>query len=1193
MQTMCPTADSGFSDYASIRTEAMRQLERLAGSAWTDFNPQDPGITILEQCCYALTEFGYRCDFPLSDLLSSEGRDPAASLYSAARILTSRPVTLTDLRKLAVDVRGVRNAWIEPIRAPTPAVYLDREGVSQPDDRHHELILLQKPASASEPIGMKGLYRIWIEANELGVTSGELVRNVERRLHAERPLGMDFAAVDVLKSQSIQVKASIEITADARPDDVYVEILLALARHTSPQVKFRTLAQCLADGRQIDEVFDGPRLEQGFIDNGELAALKRKTSLRISDFIQAIMRVDGVAVVKHLSLKAGAASWQEWWLDIEDGYAPAFDSVASSIVLERQQFALSVDEVSAAERVRQALTATAYRPAPPEELDLMPPIGRDRKLASYYSIQHHFPENYGLGERGLPPEADALRRSQLRQLQAYLLLFDQLLANQYAQLAHVGDLLGFAEQPAQTYFAGEVDDSRLGLDAIWRRSERDDRVARLGRIVEDPAADDATLSLSPDWLRKNRLQDHLLARFAERFVDPWGLRTLGDDIDAPTRLRELARAKQAWLQRYPQLSAARGTGRELTKPGMSDQDDGSGLEQRLRIKLGLSPTQPAERFYLIEHLLLRPLAADADQGSLPLLADARGADPYSLQISLVMPGWSDRTKVPAFRNFVELTLREETPAHLFAYLVWLDEAAMAAFADAHQTWLDSQNVLRQSKSGAGTASDWFRFRDARDRIIDLLGLGHTYPLGDLPVRYTEVVAWGQQGGVTLVGAQPGVNYELLAKNGVPLVPPVVATGDGDDLLLVTPRILGDIDFALRATRPASKLSRDLFAKPQIKVGLDQSLLASIVGAEALDPSDTDPAAARIVGFGMQPKVEVQSSQAGVDYSLQTADSGSPAGFKTISVADVRGDAATVQLQTLPMPEDCDIRVRATKTFDATDRKATQTNLLNVVLPLKVRANPGLEVGVLQALVDFGGGTTLVVKGSQATASYQLLVRDVQDSEFVRSDTGSGIAIAGMNSLWVARPPIPTPGVQPVGTPVAGTGGDVSLALKQLSEDRLVVVRANKSHANPHSGAPIGSAVQLLIAVVVLVRPGAAADFPLHLRRQDGAAAGLGLQKDTTYLVEKGQPGVYYHFRLAGSDQDLGQPVYFHKAGKGVGGLAVEIDFTLAGQLPSPPPEWDCPVDLAPGDKLSIRAVKAQTGLETVFELTVGALLGAG
>ena len=47
-------------DYAFLRQEGIRHLERMAGQLWTDFNVHDPGITILEQVCYAITDLGYR-----------------------------------------------------------------------------------------------------------------------------------------------------------------------------------------------------------------------------------------------------------------------------------------------------------------------------------------------------------------------------------------------------------------------------------------------------------------------------------------------------------------------------------------------------------------------------------------------------------------------------------------------------------------------------------------------------------------------------------------------------------------------------------------------------------------------------------------------------------------------------------------------------------------------------------------------------------------------------------------------------------------------------------------------------------------------------------------------------------------------------------------------------------------------------
>ena len=53
-----PPLQSATLDYGTLRQQGIRYLERLAGKAWTDFNAHDPGITILEQLCYAITDLG-------------------------------------------------------------------------------------------------------------------------------------------------------------------------------------------------------------------------------------------------------------------------------------------------------------------------------------------------------------------------------------------------------------------------------------------------------------------------------------------------------------------------------------------------------------------------------------------------------------------------------------------------------------------------------------------------------------------------------------------------------------------------------------------------------------------------------------------------------------------------------------------------------------------------------------------------------------------------------------------------------------------------------------------------------------------------------------------------------------------------------------------------------------------------------
>ena len=50
-------------DYEYLRKAGQQYIESLAYKLWTDYNEHDPGITILEVLCYAITELGYRTNF--------------------------------------------------------------------------------------------------------------------------------------------------------------------------------------------------------------------------------------------------------------------------------------------------------------------------------------------------------------------------------------------------------------------------------------------------------------------------------------------------------------------------------------------------------------------------------------------------------------------------------------------------------------------------------------------------------------------------------------------------------------------------------------------------------------------------------------------------------------------------------------------------------------------------------------------------------------------------------------------------------------------------------------------------------------------------------------------------------------------------------------------------------------------------
>ena len=105
--------------YDELLKEGIEWIQRFSGNNWTDYNYHDPGITFLEQICYAITDLGYKTNFPIEDILFV-GRDKFDLednnlLYPPHKILPSNASTTSDYRKLIVDsINNIQNAWVYP-----------------------------------------------------------------------------------------------------------------------------------------------------------------------------------------------------------------------------------------------------------------------------------------------------------------------------------------------------------------------------------------------------------------------------------------------------------------------------------------------------------------------------------------------------------------------------------------------------------------------------------------------------------------------------------------------------------------------------------------------------------------------------------------------------------------------------------------------------------------------------------------------------------------------------------------------------------------------------------------------------------------------------------------------------------------------------------------------------------------------
>lgn len=1187
MTTDFPTLPTGplphlAMDYAWLRAEGLRLLGRLGGTQWTDFNTHDPGITILEQLCYAITDLGYRINFPMVDLLA-ESKD--LGLPGPAEILTGEPVTRADLRKRVLDVAGIGNAWVEDPEAPALAFY------------HHAgsgELRLQADASETEarPVRLRGLHRVLLQTTDQ-LQADAALEQVAGRIHQGRLLGEDYELA-LLGKFEVWLRANIEVGPLEDPLEVLAEIVERVEDYLAPRARFTSLADAQAAGQRLDQLFEGPRLDHGVIDH--LPA--PRTTIYISDLIHVIMDVPQVRALRSIELATSASGTREpWALEIPAGQVASL-ATSSELTLLRAGLPVQVDRDQLRARLNRRRLARGRVSTDTRELQA--PAGRVRALARHRSIQRQLPAAYGVGPLGLPRSASAHRRAQARQLEAYLLIFDQLLANDFAQLAHVHELLSPDQGGTRSYFAQPVQDPPLDMSVLLR-GDLDSQRAWLDAAVEpgDPLE------------RRKRLLAHLLARFAEQIGDH---SRIGPQQAADPDAQTLA-DRQTFLRDYPRLSGARGSGYDVREGSA-----GSALVDRLRLKLGL---HDHPRCVAVEHVLLRPLAEDAaqqvDEGEeqVPLLAGVTRSDPWSLQVSFVFEDLAPAGQLAKdFEDLVAQTILAETPAHLTPHLCWFGAADgvdhWAAFESAWTEFRVHHRAYRAAKlqSASVPVELQLRARDARDRVIDLLDFGRTYPLRDIPLPTHVIVAPGTPTQITLEYSQRGVIYELRHREtGNPILldgKPIAIEGVGGPLVLPTPAIDDDISYRILAIKregadvPDKRRAAWLRGVVRIEEGVDPTLVAQL-RLPALDRAldAAQPGDARIADYGASVQVELLLSQEGVVYELIDH-----ANQTQVLSAPVVGTSQTIVLTLANVQEDIDLRVRGHKQVGDPENPEIREAVLDLILPLRVRANPALAATLDPAIVAWRATTKLKLPASQTTVSYQIWARAIRDSEFVFETANAPATIDVVDegrTIRIERPSKPPvwedlPGFVPRGVAKPGLGKQLTLALDPSELDVVLLVQASKQHRKaPLTSANLEmlpSSVQLDRALALLVRPNHGQ--PLRLRVAVSEQASQG-----PWLVMEGQAGVYYEFTIA--DQPaFSRSAYFHqhddrdsRINKGIGQLRIGVDLAIARDR-VPPDQGDRPTTapalpaldsppIATASVLQVQARKAMSGLTAALE----------
>jgi uncharacterized protein len=613
-------------DYAFLRAEGLKYIEQLSHKLWTDYNIHDPGITILEMLCYAITDLGYRTAFPVEDLLASE-KDNMANMHkqflSAISALPSNPLSANDYRQLFVRIEGIRNAWILPSERHVVAKFteLTQEGIVE---SHYK-----KPGEEVDPkeaheFRLQGLNNVLLDFDDSGLLSPEEKKKsqaVQETLIAKkkkeisnrvlevyqryRNLCEDIDTIAEVPQQGVVICGDIDIQPNADPEQVWAQIVFNIDQYLSPDVPFYSLQEMLEDGKQPDEIFNGPVFsfdddypyrtagnpfyKKGFVQEEDLVNSELRKEVRLSDIIRIIMQTEGVKVVKEIAFGLCACdevdmdkvrksvAGNKWNLCITPGHKPVFCKSSSvlnmwkdvmPIMLRTEQAYSKLDDLRIERNASMQAKLTE---------DLPMPEGKFRDISNYRTFQNHFPETYGTGQTGLPESAGAARKSKAKQLKAYLLFFEQALANYFAQLSNVGALLSAKSDIKQSYFANVVNGLKGSSEIFTTPEKWQDEVQMLLK----------SNGLDNFVQRRNTFLDHLLARFAEHFNEYVFLmhRLYSGDSD-----RAVIRHKTDFLKDYNNMSTSRGSGFDYYNPLPAEMQEVNvpGMEKRISRLLGFN-----------------------------------------------------------------------------------------------------------------------------------------------------------------------------------------------------------------------------------------------------------------------------------------------------------------------------------------------------------------------------------------------------------------------------------------------------------------------------------------------------------------------------------------------------------------------------------------------------------------------------
>ncbi|MCW7760556.1 hypothetical protein [Photorhabdus luminescens] len=592
--------------FDALLSQAKTVIEQQSGQCWSNTSTSDPGITLLEACCYGASDLAYRHSLPLRDLLTpkKERQIPNDGIFpqefGPQQMLTCGPITVEDYRRALLDLHS-SDAASE--KNTDYFFFNDVQLIREPENQRYEYWYNKEKREYSftstpnsERLTLRGNYWLYLLPSRETENNKTLAqKSLQTFLKNNRNLGESVSHIIWLQPTDFPLQIDIELDDDVNDiAGIFAQVYITAEQMAQAKPERYTTQTIKDQGYSNEEIFSGPYLRHGWIPT--LPQVKDYTSatiLNLSHLVNQLLAIKGVQNITRLALTQhdeiiSPLPNDNWSWKIAQGYYPRLWGSDPLALITSSNSPLTITAkgginiIVSKQQIEEKIIADPLINTQPELLNW----GKHRKVLDYYPVSNKLPACYGL-----QTYANSQQQIQLHQ---FMLPFEQMLANGCAELDLLPKLLAFKQRennvygiqwPFKTDTVNQQVHQNIASDLITKLSN-DSQISHQGAIQ------------TKNYAKELTIVDYLLGYFGtQRAARPLTLDLL-----------DFLSTQRGYLAQQPELAYQRNNIRI---------DKVSALQKRIAARLGLggecfseTPNLANLPFYLIEHRQLLPIKPD-------------------------------------------------------------------------------------------------------------------------------------------------------------------------------------------------------------------------------------------------------------------------------------------------------------------------------------------------------------------------------------------------------------------------------------------------------------------------------------------------------------------------------------------------------------------------------------------------------